>query len=317
MKSPTRVVSGHCPCRIEDPQRQGQRIEPGLRSIGAGHEDDRCGRAAQDAAEPAIGRVHDRLDGEVGREQVGKDHDVGRADDRALDPLSGAGVGRIGQVERERALDHAVAEFALPRCGASARRPRPSRASPSLTVSVAAMSATLGRSTQGIGRHSTALRRMSIRSSQGGLHADARIGQQEPAIVARDLHQDDLADDPAGPQPGFAVEHGLHQVGRRDLAFDEGLRIAGRHQGDGGCGDVVALGIANLELLQVDVVSVGNRADVRLGAKEDWPHPSAITGDPHGFEHSRIIAAGHSHNRPRHALVGIVEESFEAVEGHG
>ena len=78
--------------------------------------------------------------------RLGKIIDVGRPDDRALDPLLGPGVGRVGQVERERALRSTqsgnspclVAPLA-------ARRPRRSRASPSLTVSVAAIRATRGR----------------------------------------------------------------------------------------------------------------------------------------------------------------------------
>ena len=114
---------------VEDAQGQSKRVEPGFGRIGPRHEDDGCGRAAQDAPESAVGRVHDRLDGEVGREQVGKEHDVGRTDDRALDPLLAAGVGRVGQVEGERALDQAVAELALAGRGERARRPRRSRAS--------------------------------------------------------------------------------------------------------------------------------------------------------------------------------------------
>ena len=110
-------------------KRQGKRVEPGFGRVGAGHEDDGRGRASQDASEPAIGRVHDRLDGEVGRQQVGKEHDVGRPDDRALDALLGPGVGGVGQVKRERAFDQAVGRTRPAGCAARARRPRRSRAS--------------------------------------------------------------------------------------------------------------------------------------------------------------------------------------------
>lgn len=47
-------------------ERQSQRIKPRRRRIGAGHEHDRATNSAQDAAETAVGRVHDRFDGEVG-----------------------------------------------------------------------------------------------------------------------------------------------------------------------------------------------------------------------------------------------------------
>ena len=112
--------------------------------IGAGHEDDGRGGAPQDPAELAIGRVHDRLDGEVGGQQVGKEHDIGRPDDRALDAFLGPGVGGVGQVKREGAFDQAIGQLAV-----QVRERTSSAASTvsgidGLTVSVAAMSATFG-----------------------------------------------------------------------------------------------------------------------------------------------------------------------------
>ena len=80
---------------VEDAQGQSKRVEPGFGRISARHEDDGCGRAAEDASKSAVGRVHDRLDGEVGREQVREEHDVGRTDDRALDSLLVARSGRF------------------------------------------------------------------------------------------------------------------------------------------------------------------------------------------------------------------------------
>src|SRR5271157_6241381 len=75
----------HGTVAIKDGECQGQGIEARLGAIGAGHENDGSRGAAKYAAEPAVRSVHDRLDGEVGREQVGKDHDVGCSHNRSAD----------------------------------------------------------------------------------------------------------------------------------------------------------------------------------------------------------------------------------------
>src|SRR5271157_2602259 len=68
---------------VEDAQGQSKRVEPGFGRIGARHEDDGCGRTAENAPESAVGRVNDRLDGEVGREQAREEHDIDRTHNRA------------------------------------------------------------------------------------------------------------------------------------------------------------------------------------------------------------------------------------------
>src|SRR5208282_1453559 len=97
---------------IKDGKGQGQGVEARLGAIGAGHENDGSRSAAKHAAEPAVRGVHDRFDGEVGREQVGKDHDVGCSHNRSADAFLVPRVLRVGQVERERTLDQAGGELA-------------------------------------------------------------------------------------------------------------------------------------------------------------------------------------------------------------
>ena len=101
-----------------------------------------------------------------------------------------------------------------------------------LTVSVAAMSATLGVASQSASATSTALRRISIRSSSRWLNADAGIGEQKPPAVARKFHQDDLADNPAGSKAQLVMKHGFHQRRSGDLALHEGLCLAVLDQSD-------------------------------------------------------------------------------------
>ena len=160
---------------------------------------------AQHAAEPAVGGVHDRLDGQVGREQVGEDHDVGRADHGAADPLLVAGIGGVGQVERERALDRRSRRTRPADCAGSIPGRGPSRASSGLTDSVAAMRATPGSGhAECPGELHRALHDVDLLRERG-MDGDARVGQQESPAVAGDLHEHDLADDAfasAGRRPG-------------------------------------------------------------------------------------------------------------------
>ena len=81
-----------------------QRVQPRLGRIGARHEDDRAFRTAQDAAESAIGGVHDRFHSKIGGQQVREQHPVRRSHDRAFDSFFLTGVRRISQIERQRTL---------------------------------------------------------------------------------------------------------------------------------------------------------------------------------------------------------------------
>ncbi len=134
--------------------------------------------------------------------------------------------------------------------------------------------------------------------------------------VARELHQYDLTDRTADSQPRLAVEHGLHQLGRRDLPLDNGLCPAAAHQRHCSLRNFASLNVLDRELVHVNLITFGSRADLRLWPDQDRLHPAAIIGDPHGFEDCRISRTCHGHAYPRHALVGIVKESLETVERH-
>ena len=60
------------------------------------------------------------------------------------------------------------------------------------------------------------------------MNADTRVGHQEPAAVAEDLHEHDLADHASCTQALVHVEDGFHERGSGDLSFHEGLRRPSR-----------------------------------------------------------------------------------------
>ena len=63
---------------------------------------------------------------------------------------------------------------------------------------------------------------------QGGLNADSSIGQQKATLGQ--LHQHDLADDPARPQARSRIEDGFQKRRRGDLAFHEQAGLSASHQ---------------------------------------------------------------------------------------
>ena len=86
-------------------------------------------------------------------------------------------------------------------------------------------------------------------------------------MIAGDFHQDDLADDPTGPQPVVVVEDGLHQLGRGELPFHECLGTTGADLGDRRRGDRGSLGVTDVEVVEVDLVRLGNARIPRSGPK--------------------------------------------------
>ena len=74
------------------------------------------------------------------------------------------------------------------------------------------------------------------------MNADAGVGQKETTgnrgticlsfRADKDLHQNNLADDPAGAQTSCGVEHCPQQGRRGNLAFHQQLGLAGADQGN-------------------------------------------------------------------------------------
>ncbi len=128
---------------------------------------------------------------------------------------------------------------------------------------------------------------------QIGLHTDASVGQQKPPPVARNFHQDDLADDPTRPQAALAIEYGPHELGSGDLSLHECLRVARAHQVYRDRRDLFSLGVPDGKAPQVDGAFLGHGADRGLVTDEGGTHPAAVARDCECLKHGWVVAAGH------------------------
>ena len=151
---------------------------------------------------------------------------------------------------------------------------------------------------------------------QIGNDRDAGVGKEEPPIVARDLHQYDLADHSTSAQARRGIQHGLHQRRRGDLPLHQSLGPTGADLGNrNGC-DRGHFGMLDRESVERDHFRLGDRSDSRLVPDQDRPDPPPIGGDPERFQHRGIVAAGRGHANRLRADIGISIQAVESVERH-
>ena len=70
------------------------------------------------------------------------------------------------------------------------------------------------------------------------------------------------------------------------------------------------------EVVEVDLARLGELPDRGSGPTRIGRTQPLVAGDPHGFQHGRIITAGHGDGRRGRSLIGVVVEAFESVDWH-
>ena len=185
-----------------------------------------------------------------------------------------------------------------------------------LTVSVAAIKATRGRSTPRARATATVLFMISIRRARLGATRDAGVGHQEPPPGGVDVHQHDLADHPSGTEPAGRVEHRTEQRRGRDPPLHQQHRPPLPDLGHRRRRDRVPLRGNDRESVQADPARLGRRADRRLGPDHDRFDPVVIDRDAQRLQDRRVVAPRHRHGDRLAPRVGVPEESGETRQAH-
>ena len=69
-----------------------------------------------------------------------------------------------------------------------------------------------------------------------GLHVDGAIGDHQDPVVVRNCHVEDMAKAPARAEAVFAIDDGLHEGIRVQMALHQRRNFTGLSQCDGGGG---------------------------------------------------------------------------------